>query len=289
MTYKIEYDQIDAAARILYAKKAAADKFGYPVRMTDDNRLFVATQDMYGAYPTINKFGSAPDFDTGDGEVTIWDGADDGGIAEMQYNYSSTADIDSVSSSDAGDSQDVEIQGLDSNYALTVQTVTLNGQTAVTMGTNLIRVFRVKNVGSVDLTGDAYVYVGTSPLSGGIPTTTSTVRAIAISENNQTEMAIYTVPSGYTGYFHSMYVRGGGASRTAEYIFRIKARPFGQVFQLKYRGSFDDDVERGHDHHWASPIGFPAKTDIAVTCELITGAVSAALIIAGFDMVLIPD
>ena len=41
-------------------------------------------------------------FDTGDNEVTIWDGANDGGLDEMQYNYSSSAAINAISSSNNG-------------------------------------------------------------------------------------------------------------------------------------------------------------------------------------------
>ena len=42
----------------------------------------------------VHKFGGAPDFDTGDGYVSVWDGADDSSTDEMQYNYSTTADIE---------------------------------------------------------------------------------------------------------------------------------------------------------------------------------------------------
>ena len=91
----------------------------------------------------VNKWGYAPDFDTGDNEVTVWDGAEDGATWElMRYVYSTTADIDSISSSDNTDDQDIVIEGLDSNWELVTQTATLNGQTRVALSTSLIRVFR---------------------------------------------------------------------------------------------------------------------------------------------------
>ena len=99
--------------------------------------LSIAKGDVDG-YSFIHKFGAVPDFDTADAEVTVWDGADDGGIDEMDYTYSATAAIDSLSSSDNGDTQDISVQGLDSNYDLVTQTITLTGQTRKALDTDLI-------------------------------------------------------------------------------------------------------------------------------------------------------
>ena len=78
--------------------------------------LAIAKGDVTGT-TFIHKFGNAPDFDTGDGEVDVWDGAEDNTTWElMNYVYSTTDDIDSVSSSSAADTQDVVVEGLDANY-----------------------------------------------------------------------------------------------------------------------------------------------------------------------------
>ena len=59
----------------------------------------------------IHKFGRTPDFDTTDNFATVWDGAEDGEVWEkMVYTYSTTADIDSLVSSDNSDTQDVEVR-----------------------------------------------------------------------------------------------------------------------------------------------------------------------------------
>ena len=71
----------------------------------------------------IHKFGAAPDFDSTDGFVTVWDGADDGGTDQMSYQYSATAAIDSISSSDDTDTEPIEIQGLDTDYNVVTQTI----------------------------------------------------------------------------------------------------------------------------------------------------------------------
>ena len=93
------------------------------VRTPNDYYLEVSKGNISGS-TYVHKFGQAPDFDTGDGEVNMWDGADDGNSNLMTYTYSSTADIDRISSSDNGDTQDIEIQGLDTSGNLTIQTIT---------------------------------------------------------------------------------------------------------------------------------------------------------------------
>jgi len=236
----------------------------------------------------IHKFGNTPDFDTGDGLVDIWDGANDGASDLMVYTYSTTADIDSLSSSDNGDTQSVEVQGLDSSFNLVTQTKTLTGQTRVALDTDLIRVFRVKNLGSTDFAGRVYCFVNVAT-TGGVPNTLTNIRAEVDDGNNQTLMALYTIPNGKTGYLNEFEASVAGASRSAEYQIDLYARPFGGVFQLKNRTSLQD----GGTTHWLHPFlvpePFPAKTDIAMRVKLLTAAITAANISAGFDLILVDN
>lgn len=240
----------------------------------------------------VHKFGAAPDFDTGDGEVTIWDGAEDNTAWEnMVYDYSATADIDTITSDNNGDTQDIEIQGLDSNYDLVTQTVTLTGQTKATLGTPLIRIFRAKNVGSVNLAGHVFVYPDTpiGGVSAGVPTDKSKIRCVIHPENNQTEMAVYTIPNGYTGYMRSWYAVAAGASKDSNYLIKLMARPFGQVFQLKHKSSLSDTGTSYIHHEYVEPEVFSAKTDIEMTVEMLAAGASEAAIAGGFDIVLVAD
>ena len=117
-----------------------------------ESGLAIAMGDVQGS-SFIHKFGKAGSFGPSDGFVTLWDGADDTDLDAMVYTYSATAIIDSISSSSTSDTQNIEVQGLDADYNLTIQTVALTGQTRKALTTNLIRVFRLKNVGSVNLVG----------------------------------------------------------------------------------------------------------------------------------------
>ena len=253
----------------------------------NSNGLAIAEGNVTGK-TFIHKFGNAPDFDATDNEVDVWDGAEDNTSWEqMNYQFSSSADIDSLSSSDNSDTQDIEIQGLDSNWDLVTQTITLTGQTRAALSTNLIRVFRMKNTNSTDTAGHVFCYVDVS-LSGGVPSNTANIRAIIHPGNNQTEMAIYTIPNGKTGYIRSWYSSSAGASKTTNYISRLYTRPNGGVFQLKHRSARGDSVP--YQHTYVEPEGpFAAKTDIKMTTQATATGVTAASVSSGFDIVLVDN
>lgn len=231
----------------------------------------------------VHKFGNAPDFDTTDGIITVWDGADDSDINQMIYQYSSTADIDTISSSDNGDTQDIELNGLDTDYNLVTQTVQLLGQTAVPLTTPLVRLFRMKNVNSSDNAGYVYGYVSTA-ISGGVPTDSTKVRAVIQPGANQTLMAVYTIPAGKTGYLRDFFGAVAGANKTSNYILDVRVRPFGEVFQLKHRTSLSDNGTSYIQHKYESPEDLSEKTDIEIQVSLTAAGVSEASFSAGFDL-----
>ena len=236
----------------------------------------------------IHKFGATPDFDAGDGSVDVWDGASDGGIDEMQYNYSTTAAIDSVSTDEAGATQEVEVQGLDGDYKLKVQTVSLNGHERVNLPTSLIRTFRMKNVSVTDFASTVVAYENTA-LVDGIPADTTKIRAVVNNGNNQTLMALYTIPAGKTGYMRSFFAGSAGASRSTDYIIDLFARPFGQVFQLKHRSSLVETGTSHWNHIYSEPEKFTEKTDIAMRVRTTESPITAASVAAGFDLILIDN
>lgn len=270
------------------------DSYGNSVNVTEDGDLSVSDNSTGLAIAEgnvtgktfIHKFGQTPDFDTGDGFVTIWDGADDGNIDQMNYVFSTTADIDSISSN-ASDYQNIEVQGLDANYDVVTQTVTLNGTTRVALSTSLIRVFRMKNIGTVDLSGYVYCYVN-SAITGGVPNDSTKVRAVIQADNNQTLMAVYTIPNGKTGYMRDWYAAasnatGGFFATDGTSTVKVKARPFGQVFQLKHISSLKSDGTGHIQHKYEEPEVFQAKTDIIMECNT---SVNGSSVAGGFDIVL---
>ena len=240
----------------------------------------------------IHKFGEAPDFDTGDNFVDVWDGANDSAAVDQNlYVYSTSADIDSLSSSNAGDTQKIEVQGLDGNYNLVTQTITLTGQTTKSLNTNLLRVFRMKNVGSTNLAGNLYCYVSGGVVTAGVPQTDADVRAIISlhatgDSHNQTLMALYTIPAGKTGYLCSFYASSIGAIKTAVKEIHLDIRPFGQVFQSKHTSSLTDTGTSHFLHHYSIPEVIPTKADIRMQADT---DVSGAGVSAGFDLILVDN
>lgn len=290
----IDDDDATLTTAVIKAK-FNGDGYGNLTATTDGNLktanvedgLSIAKGDVTGT-TFIHKFGAAPDFDVSDGFVTVWDAAEDDTAWEnMQYVYSATAAIDSISSTNAGDSQDIEIQGLDSSYDIVTQTVTLNGQTRVALDTDLIRIFRAKNVNSTNLAGHIIIYENDTTVTvPGVPDDPTLVRAVIQPGNNQTEMAVYTIPNGKTGYLRSWYASTAGAKRDSAHTIKLLARPFGGVFQLKHKANIDVNGTSYIHHEYVEPEVFAAKTDIEIQMDTDTDIAGVA---AGFDVVLVDD
>lgn len=234
---------------------------------------------------SINKFGNAPDFDPGDGKATIWDGAADASVVEnMVYDYSTTADIDSISSSNAGDAVEISIEGLDENWNRVVQEITLQGQTRVPLDTNLIRVYRMKNIGNADLVGHVACYVNTA-LTSGIPTDKSKIRAVITPGTNQTLMAVYSVPAGYTAYLENFWMSTAGAVASSIHEVDLVIREYGGVFQLKNRSSISTGGTSHQLHDLIHALKIGEKSDIEIRANTNQNGASVA---AGFELTLIP-
>jgi len=228
-------------------------------------------------YSGMQKFGSNPDVDTGAAE-DIWDF---GGL----YTFSTSADIDRVISTSASDTGDITILGLDTNWAVVSQTLTLTGQTAVVLTTNLIRVYRAYNAGASDFVGNISVYVDDTTTSGVVDTPAN-VRAYVAGANNQTLMAIFPIPAATYGILTNAYVTfGRGKTTTASADMSMRMRPFGGVFQIKNTVGL---MTAGSSSFVRDPGVFgliPAKTDILIRCDEVSAA--DCNIAAGFDLLLV--
>lgn len=206
---------------------------------------------------------------------TIWD---QGGL----YQYASTPQAITISSSDTNDSNGdtgamtATVFGLDENYDEFEKDVILNGQNAVAVLPNAIRVFRiiVKTAGTSGH-NEGTIYVGYGAVALGIP---ANILAVIRPTFNQTQMAIYTVPAGCIAFLSDYYNNTGeGKDATVESF----ARPFGEVFQLKRIVS---SFENNFYYPNTFPFFFDEKTDLEMRALSVA---AGAPVSAGFDLMIV--
>lgn len=230
-------------------------------------------------HKTLFKFGNNADIN---GSLeTIWS---HGGL----YSYPPSATVMTVSSSSADDAsagtgaRTVAVYGLDSNYNEIDEIVSLNGQTAVNTTKSYLRVFRlfVVTAGSGN-TAAGTIYVGTGTVTAGVPA--NVYAEIAIGEN-QTTMALWTVPAGYTAY-----VTGGtfsaASNNAAQYVLgKFVIRTPGGVFRNAADITVNSNVFR---YDWEFPLALPEKSDIEARAIALSG--SNFYVTAAFELIYIKN
>lgn len=201
-----------------------------------DPRISHAEREVYATYgdvvsvfqkaKSVHKFGSGNRTTT---KGTVWD------HDELDETYVGTNIIDTISSSDAGDDQEVTIQGhtvtgtgADQQFTFVVQTATLDGRNKVTLDTPLARSSRVRNIGDTDLAGDIYVYEDT-PITNGVPTDGTKVHLKVAAGTNQTSKAATTFSNTDYAFICAFY---GSINKKSNgnADFHFEMRPPGGVF-----------------------------------------------------------
>ena len=215
------------------------------------------------AHKTLFKFGNNEDIN-GTSEI-IWS---QGGA----YTYPSVAAQVKVSSDSANDTaagvgaRTIVVSGLDASYNEISETVTLNGQTEVLTVNLFIRVFRafVATAGSGG-TAAGVIYVGTGTVTAGVP---ATVYASIPLGANQTQMAMWTVPAGYTLYIYSGNFSAASNNATQYVLGQFFVRSFGGVFRNVADITVNSNVFR---YEWSIPIAVPEKADIEARAIALSG------------------
>ena len=247
--------------------------------LTEPFDLQIARDQIAYHYPLF-KFGFNPDVD--DSLETVWA---QGGL----YSYLSAATVLKVSSSSTADTsagtgaRTVLLFGLDGDYNEISETVTLNGQTAVNTTQSFLRIFRmvVKSAGTGGQNAGV-IYAGTGTVTAGVPA--NKYATIAIGDN-QTLMALWTVPAGHTAYLNQVDITVATTQNNKYCTTHLVARPLGEVFQVK-----DKFVKAESSHHqeYRYPLEFAEKTDIEV--RAIGDSAGADIAIsAGMDFVYIKN
>lgn len=240
-----------------------------------DFYLAVAKGDFTG-YTKVSKFGRNANVKSA-GYETIWDGSE-------LYPWPTAAETLNVVSSDTNDTsagtgaRTVEIEGLDSNWDVLTETVSMNGTTNVTTTNSFLRVYRARVVTA----GSTGTNAGTITMTN---TTSSNVIAqisVDTSGFGQTLMACYTIPNGKTGYLISV---NGSSSKDNEHTFRLLARD-NTVTDAAWNTKELMNARGGFNLYKKFAINkYTEKTDLDF--QAIASAASAAS--GGFELILIDN
>jgi len=221
---------------------------------------------------SIHKFGSNPNINNTvsvSNPETVWDGS-----TEYIFPPDNGTGIQ-VQSDDGGDNQEIIIEGLDENFYEKTWTGNLSGVTNVDVDGTWTRVYRAYNNGSTDFAGDIDIHE-----SGAV-----TSYAQILGANNQTLMAVYTVPANCTGYIVKYNLSAQNTSSASEIGFtaQLRTREYGKVFRVKEVTSVNTTASVEQDMPF--PLKLEPKTDILfniVNANGNNGAVNA-----DFDIALI--
>ena len=233
-------------------------------------------------HKSIFKFGN--NTSVGNTLETVWA---EGGL----YSYLTSASVLKVSSSSTADTsagtgaRTVQLFGLDTNYNEINETVTLNGQTEVNTTKEYLRINRmvVRSAG----TGGAnagVIYAGTGTVTTGVPANVY-ASVNGVTGANQSLMALWTVPAGYTAYILQYDISNGTTSNTPAVCKMVLAiRPYGEVFQSKDVKSLTTGMHV--EETFSIPLKVEEKSDIEVRALSSSGSVSFD-ISAAFEIIYI--
>ena len=255
-----------------------------PTRQLNDDGLIayarggaVTESDVLNSY-LIDKSGATETLGTGPATmVTVWD---EGGLYPWTTFTGSGAHIFVASATDDPKMRGVAItiEGLDSNYNLISEVVTMDASDTTTVQETTTNFYRIvnaivtgTNTNSIPNDYDISFKYGSS---GG------TTVAKILATFGATQSCTYTVPAGYQAFILAV---NGSSGQQDEITTMIWKRPFNsswsQVKTFKFiSGSFD--------HNMRTPLVFNEKTDIEIRAYAL---VESSRIGTEFQLLLVPN
>ena len=224
---------------------------------TEPFALQVARNQIMG-HSVLNINGYQPAISTT--QIALWELAQ----AYVYPNSNVTMTLVSTSASDTS-AVKVTINGLDSNYNPVSEVVALNGTTGVATVNTYFRINSlVLNAGN---------NVGTITAANG-----GTTYAVILPGNGRSQMAIYTVPAGYTFYLNRINAWSGTSLSTGNYVLYNLVTTVNGITSSAAQISFELFV----DVHRYAPNSFAAGTDIQFQFTSSSGAQHVAAYVEGY-------
>lgn len=245
----LDGNEVSSDARIRYAEQIIADTYGDTVSVAQKKK-------------SLLKFGKNVDLDTA--WETVW-------VQGGDETYVTTNAIDTISSSNAGDTQQVFIEGhtvagtgTSATFTFVTQTATLNGQNKVVLTTPLARVSRMYNTGTTAFAGDIYTYEDDT-LTGGVPNTASKIHLKILGSAGDTQSFKAATTFSNTDYF---ICTGGFASinkaTSAAVDFEFQVRTVGSVFRPVARISLNSTGATTQQINFDPYVVVPKNADVRV-------------------------
>jgi hypothetical protein len=223
-------------------------------------------------YANVHKFGMI-DGSNGTDWTTVWTPADTS--LTKDYPWDIAAGTVSVISSEDDDtdggvgSHTLTVEGLDTNYNAVSESFTLSGETETGEGSI---VFHRVNRAYITSGG---TNVGKVQIKNG----TTAVAEIAVGMG-QTQMCVYTIPAGKTGYLTRI---AASSSKNISTIISLFQRPYQQTF-VRSAGAMAL-YQNNQDISFDVPIPFTEKTDL----DLRQIGASNNTIAADFNIILVDN
>jgi hypothetical protein len=212
--------------------------------------------------------------------------------AGATYVYPTSATVMKISSGSASDAsagtgvRTILVVGLDSNYAVISEIVTMNGQTSVNTTNSYLRILylEILTYGS-GAAAAGNIYVGTGTVTTGVP---AVIYAQIDTGYNNFSFAGYTVPAGYTAYITSYAITSQSTTANINVSASFVEREFSNGGLLAETQSTIRIMSGGNfDRHFDFPFVVEEKNDFELRAWASTGA--AVNVTGEIQFVLIPN
>lgn len=244
---------------------------------TEDFKLQIARGQIEG-HRAITVFGFNPDVDTT--ELVVWP---DGATAVVQHPAATlTVSSSSTDDTSAGTgARTVVIYGLDNDHNEVSETVTLNGQTAVTTTNSYTHVnsMSVSTVGSGGKNA-GIIYIGSGTVTTGVP---ASIFNLVYTGYNASTSAHYTIPAGYTGYVTNGSISSGQPSGTTPVIGKLVTIDTDQITRVAAVNAMNNGFA---NYDFKLPIPVPEKYTVEARAY---GTANNNLVSAFFQIILVKN